>query len=130
MSAASWSLGTYWSSSTQSTTAVRRSAAAAPTLLMRSARVAVEIAAVGEARLLVEVEADLDVLVFQLERPDEADECPLGGLQGRFGGVDAVQMQQRDAQRGHQQRRQGAFLWRLDAHGDDAANLRHRDGCG
>ena len=85
--------------------------------------IVLEVAVVGEARLRLEVEADLDVLVLDLQRLGEARERAQRALAERLRLLVARQAQQRDAQLRREQRRQRTALGRLDAQRLDARRL-------
>ena len=83
--------------------------------LEQGLQVVLQVAVVGQARLGVEVQADLDVLVLDLQRPHEAGQRAQGALGKVARLLVAAQAQQGLAQLRRQQRRQGAALGRLDA---------------
>ena len=85
--------------------------------LEQGLQVVLEIAVVGKARLRLEVEPDLDVLVLELQRLGKTRQRPQAALAKLTCLLHGRQSQQRLAQLGGQYRRQGSPFRRFDAQG-------------
>jgi hypothetical protein len=92
--------------------------------LQQRLQVVLEVAIVGQPRLRLEVQADLDVPVLHLQGLGEPGQGSQRALRQGFGRLLPAQTQQRLAQLRRQQRRQGTAFRRFHAQGLHAGGLR------
>lgn len=83
----------------------------------QSSEIPLEIAVVGQSRLRLEVEPDLDISELELEGAHEAGETTKSSLSDRFGLLSTAEAEQSNSKFGGNQCRQRAPLWRLEPHG-------------